>query len=463
MKKFLLTGIALTAVNFLGFAQLQLPKALELPINLALERNKEIANKNLELERTVLERKAIKSKHIPRLETTGAYTYLDSKMTVDIPELELPISGYELLAEKTKINNQMNLLHGGLTAKAVLFSGFQINSGAKALEQKAKGDELLIETDKDNLIVDIITSFDKIKFIEASEELIDDSRRRLEKEEERINKAIENGLAIPFDRDKIKLARLELESKQVELEESKSLLIAKIEYLTGMNEAEILTTTYDLAPILLSSGLSVENKQELEALSAYKSAGEFLLKKEKGTYLPQAVAFAGVSYTSLFNGSSQFDIPYLPDGMAQPHLNLNEFTIAPNWMAGVVLKWEIFGGMERKHRVRQAELNIQQLENKLADSRDKLNLLLMQKIAAFRTSEKQADLARQKELVAENSLTLAGKQYTQGLISINQRLEAENDFVKASQEKTEALINQRESALEAEKVGGRLIEKIRYY
>lgn len=446
-----------------GYAQLQLPKVLERPINLALEKDKEIANKNLELEKTILERKAVKSKHIPKLEATGAYAYLDSKITVDIPGLELPLIGYELFAEKTRINNQMNALHGGLMAKAVLFSGLQINSGAKALEQKAKGDGLLIETDKDNLIVDVITSFDKIKFIEASEELIDDSRNRLEKEEERVNKAITNGLAIPFDRDKIKLARLELESKQVELEESKSLLISKIEYLTGMSEAEILAVTYELDPILLSSGLTAETKQELEALRAYKSAGEYLLKKEKGTFLPQAAAFAGLSYTSLFDGSSQFDIPYLPAGVTQPHLSLNEFTLAPSWMAGVVLKWEIFGGMERKHKVRQAELNIQQLENKLEDSRDKLNLLLMQKIAAFRTSEKQVDLAIQKELVAENSLTLAGKQYTQGLISINQRLEAENDFVKASQGKTEALINQRESALEAEKVGGKLIEKIQYY
>src|SRR5699024_1045857 len=159
-----------------GYAQLQLPKVLERPINLALEKDKEIANKNLELEKTILERKAVKSKHIPKLEATGAYAYLDSKITVDIPGLELPLIGYELFAEKTRINNQMNALHGGLMAKAVLFSGLQINSGAKALEQKAKGDGLLIETDKDNLIVDVITSFDKIKFIEASEELIDDSR-----------------------------------------------------------------------------------------------------------------------------------------------------------------------------------------------------------------------------------------------------------------------------------------------
>lgn len=187
-----------------------------------------------------------------------------------------------------------------------------------------------------------------------------------------------------------------------------------------------------------------------------------MVKKEKGTFLPQAAAFAGLSYTSLMNGTSKFDIPYLPEGTPQPSLEFNELTIAPNWMAGVALKWEIFGGTERKHKVKQAELNVQQLENKLEDSRDKLNLLLMQKTASYRTSEKQMDLAHQKEVVAQNALTLSGKQYLEGLISINQRLEAENDFVKASQEKTQAMIQQRKAALEAIQVTGKLSTQIQY-
>lgn len=463
MKRYLLPFIFLSGGILLGNAQqLQLPESLERPITLALERNKDIQNKELEVEKTILERQSVRSKFIPKLEATGGYAYLDSRMTLDIPGYSLPIVGYELFSEKTKIHNRTNALHGNVMAKSVLFSGLQISNGAKALEEKAKGDKLMIETDRDALIIDVVTSFDKLRFIKASEDLIEDSDRRLEKEGERVNRAIENGLAIPFDRDKILLARLELETKRTELEESKNLLFQKIQYLTGLSEQEIENVVYDLDPLILASDLSVENKQEIEALESYKRASEFVLKKEKGTFLPQAAAFAGISYTSLFNGSTDFEIPYLPSGMSQPHLNLNEFTISPNLMAGVVLKWEIFGGMERKHKIDQAKINVEQLENKLEDSKDKLNLLLLQKLASYRTFEKKIDLAGQKEVVAKNSLTLAGKQYTQGLISINQRLEAENDFVKASQTKTQALIDQRQAALETMAVTGRLSEKIQF-
>lgn len=452
--------ISLSAGN--GFSQIIVPKALERPVNLALEKNKDIRNKELEVEKTRLEQREVKSKYIPKIEATGVYAHLDSRINFDIPGFALPITGYELFSDKTKIHNRANALHGGITAKSVLFSGFQIHNGAKALEEKAKGDALMIETDKDNLIVDVITSFDKIWFIRASEELILDSRNRLEKEQQRVNAAIENGLAVPFDRDKITLARLELESKQTELDESKNLLFQKISYLTGMSEPEIELIAYELQPILLPENLSVEERQELQALENYKNASDYVLKKEKGTFLPQAAAFAGISYSGLYNGKTDFDIPYLPSGMSQPQLNLNELSLSPSLMAGVALKWEIFGGMERKHKINQAKINIEQLENKLEDSRDKLNLLLLQKISGYRTFDKKMALADQREKVAENALTLAGKQYAQGLISINQRLEAENDFIKASQHKTEVLINQREAALEVGKAAGKLSEKIQY-
>ena len=443
-------------------AQLTLPAGMQQPIEQALLRSKEIANKQIELEKANLERKSVQSKSIPKLNATAGYAYFDNHITIDLPGYKLPITGAELFEGKTKVDNRGNLAHAGLLATGVLYAGGQIQSGVKALEEKAVGDSLLIETDKDNLIIDIITSFDKLKYIEASEKLIAESNTRLLKEEERVNKAIENGLAVPFDRDKIKLARLELESKQTQLDESQELLFRKLNYLTGLSKEEIEEISYELKPIVLPEGLNVDNKQELQALQSYKKASEWVLKKERGAFLPQVLAFGGLSYSSLFNGSSAFTIPNLPPNTAQPNLKLNQFSMAPNWIAGIGLKWELFGGNERKHKVEEAALSLQQLDNKLQDSKDKLNLLLSQKLSVYNTQWKQISLANQKEVVAGNNLALAGKQYKQGLIAVTQRLEAESDFVKAGQEKTEVLTNQRQAALEVMAVTGRLSEKIQY-
>lgn len=460
------SGLLLTSMLmffFLGSdAQVVLPRGLEKPIRQALQKSKEIQNKELDLEKLAMDKKSVLSKYIPRVNATAGYAYIDNHIIIDLPGYKLPVTGAELFAGKSSIDNNLNAVHGGVMAQSVLFSGMQIQNGARAMEQKRIGDSLLIETDRDNLIIDVVISFDKLRYIEASEKLIRDSESRLAVEEERVNRAIENGLAVPFDRDKIKLARLELESKKMELQESKDLLFNKITWLTDLSDNEIRQISYELQPIVLPQGITADQKQELQALSAYKKASEYVLKKEKGSFLPQAAAFAGVSYTSLFNGSSQFHLSDLPAQTPQPHIKLNEFSMAPTMMAGVVLKWQIFGGTERKNKIKQAELNIRQLENKLEDSRDKLNLLLSQKMLSYQNKFRQIDLAAQQQHIAQNTLTLAEKQYRQGLISVNQRLEAENDFVKSEQHHTEILTDQRRAALEAAAVAGKLSEQIQY-
>lgn len=462
IKRTLLVASAFVLGAPFANGQIVLPKVLEKPVQEAVAHSREIQNKFLELEKGNLDRRSVEQKHIPRLNATAGYGYIDNKLTIDVPGYRLPITGAELFSGKTKVDNHANVAHGSLLATSVLYAGGQINHGAKALKEKAVGDALLIETDKDNLAADVITSFDKLLFIEASEELLRDSERRLSKEEERVEKAIANGLAVPFDRDKIKLARLELESKQTDLDESKALLFEKLSYLTRMPVSDLESIRYKAGPIILTDELNIRDKQEIEALEAYRRAGQSALKKEQGTFLPQVVAFGGLSYTSLFNGASAFTIPNLPPQVSQPHLKLNQFTAAPTWVGGVGLRWEIFGGNERRHAVQKAQMNIDQLQNKLDDTKEKLNLLLLQRMASYHTQLKQLDLAEQKLVIARNNLELADKQYRQGLISVTQRIEAENDLIKAGQEKTNVLIEQRKAAIEAVMVSGHLTEKIKY-
>lgn len=446
---------------FAAHAQIDLPEALRNPIDHALQKSVTIKNKNLDVEKVQIERKAVLNKYVPTVEAMGGYAYFNTQVTVDVPTMTLPITGMELFDGKSSFDNSGNALHGGIMAKTVLFSGMQIPNGARALEQKAFGDSLLIETDKDKVIADVVESFDALILIYATQRLIDDSDKRLKKEEERVSRGIENGLAVPFDRDKIKLARLDLESKQVELDETRKVLIRKIHYLTGLTPAEIEMVSYQLEPLNLPENITSENKQELAALEAYKSASEYLIKKEKGSYLPTVGAFAGVSYTNLFNvrmdNFSKWPLP-----AQQPALQLDQFSAFPTLTAGVVMKWQIFGGFERKNKVKAATIDVQQLQNKIDDSKEQLDLLLEHKKAGYNTQWKKIEIVKQQKVIAQNNLLLAEKQYAQGLISISERLEAENDHYMAEQKNTQVLIDQRQSAMETLQVTGRVYDQINF-
>ena len=117
-------------------------------------------------------------------------------------------------------------------------------------------------------------------------------------------------------------------------------------------------------------------------------------------------------------------------------------------MIGAGIKWEVFAGFERKHKVHEAKLNIEQVQNQIDDTKEKLQLLLENNYVNYSVLNQKIEIASQQEKVAHNNLNLAIKQYKEGLINISERLEAENDSYKASLNKINILIEQRLSAIE---------------
>ncbi|MBP6587551.1 MAG: TolC family protein, partial [Flavobacterium sp.] len=232
MKKYL----ALTLISLFSFsnsnAQITISTSLDEAINKAIEKNSSIKNKELEIEKINLQKKGVWNKYIPTVEASGLYTYFDNKLKIDAPAVTVPVVNITLLDGTQTFDNYGNLFNGSVMAKTILFSGMQIPNGAKALEQKAKGAEYLKESDKDGIIKEVINTFDQLTLLNEVEKLLNDSDKRLQNETKRVSKAIEQGLAVPYDRDKIKLAALELNSKRIELEGKRKLAYRKIRYLT---------------------------------------------------------------------------------------------------------------------------------------------------------------------------------------------------------------------------------------
>lgn len=454
------TTIIACLATFLGVSQTQLEvsPSLQEAIEKAIDKNAAIKNKLLEVEKINTERKSVWNKYIPKIEGSANYMYFDTNITVDLPTGQIPVLNQPIFDEKTSFDNYGNILMGSLMVKTVLFSGFQIENGAKALAQKQQGTTYLAEAEKENLVKEVIHAFDQIRLLNAIEILLEDSQKRLAIETKRVERAIEEGLAIPYDRDKIKLANLELEGKKIELEGNKKVLFQKINYLTGYTLEEINQVNYLLTPYSIPENLSTENKQELKALASYKKASAYAIKKEKGSYLPVLGAFGGVSYTSVFDAT--IITPDLPIMNNNLYGRLNEFTLSPNWMLGVSMKWELFSGFERKHKIHEAKLNALQIDNKLTDAKEKFNVLLENNISQYQIQNQKYQIGLTQEKVASHNLNMAIKQYQEGLINISQRLEAENDLLKAATSKVNALINQRLAALEAILVTGELTNTV---
>lgn len=442
----------------LGFSQIQVSRDVTSLIEAALHRDVEIITNSLEKEKIQNEVRSVKAKYIPKVEANALYGYLNSKGSLDIPTVQLPIMGTELFEGSSDFFVKGQAVHAGVTAKSVLFSGSQIYNGAKALQNKAEGTAYMMELRKDQVIRELLLDLDQLQMLYVAESLIEDSEKRLHKETERVEKAIAQGLAIPYDRDKIKLASLELETKKEDVLNKRALLALKIQQATAWPTEQILNIQHYVDPILIFEEVNSTNRNELLALEAFNKAASYAVKKEKGTFLPSIVAFGGYSYTSIFNSDIGVPLAHLN---RVPSLRINELTMNPIWMVGVAMKWELFSGFERKHKLETAQLSKQQIEVKRLDTEEKVALQLEKIKKEYETSLKLLDIAKQREVIARNNNEVASKQYRTGLISVTDRLTAENDIYKESLNKIETTIKQRQVALDVYQASGSLLQYIK--
>ena len=460
MKKYYLICASLIFSNvfFLGTVdgQEQL-KQFTPTVEAAIKNNKAIQIAHLESDKVALDREDVKGKLLPKVSLNGLYGYVHSDLDIDLPTQSLPIPGINLFEGTTKVNASSQLFATGVTATQVLFSGLQITNGQKALEQKHIAQHLLTEASYDQIAQEIITSFDQLMLLKEVDILISDSEKRLNKEHLKVVKAIENGVAIPYDRDKIKLAMLELSSKQAEVQSNRELLYYKLQELTGLSLEELKQVSYPLEELMLTDAATAMNRKELLALEASQKAYEYALKKEKGAKLPMVFAFGNVSYLNAFNSNATLkDIPQL----GNVGLHANHLQLAPNYAVGVGVKWNIFEGKTHKIAIEKAKIDLQINDNKMADTKEKLSLLQRKTKSDYDLAIKKISVNKQQMTIAQNNLYLASRQFEEGLQDVTERLEAENEYYKQSLNYYNQILSQRSAATEVLKANGNLYQTI---
>lgn len=412
------------------------------------ERSYTIKEKQHAVSTSELEAKKIKHKRIPTLSATGGIAHFKNDAVLDLAPVDLPILPIPLFEGSQGLSARGNVIGGGLMAKSVLFSGLQIPKATKALKTKADAEKLLLESESEIASRQVLLALDNLEVLKQVDILLAESKKRLESEKKRVDKAIEAGLAIPFDRDKIVLASLELEAKSKEAEGTRNVLIEQLSYLTGFTSEEIqnIDHHFEVIAMLETNSFQVKNKKELEALDLFIEAQNLNIEREKNTILPQVAAFGGLQYARLFD--SKATLKSMPVTGNDLDANLDKLEIWPNWIIGVGVKWEIFEGMQRKHRIDGAKLDMVLLEDKRKDSEEKLNLLLSKQKSDWETQNEMLGIAKQRLHIATKNLERAVKQYEQGLLSINDRLSSENDYFSAALSLSKEKAKQRELSID---------------
>jgi outer membrane protein TolC len=470
---------------------LQVSPELKELIGLSVNKDRKVAEKDIDKQIAEVQKKAVRSSYIPKLELGGKYVYAYSSVNSKIGDIQgfesieklqelMKSAAFPVLfpnlsgiaSEITKLQTLLtqqgiqlpsisNNLDGdfygnyfGIDAsvKMLLYSGGQVPNLSKALAEKIKAQEALSDKCKSDVISEVITYYDQLALLNQSKHVLDESAVRLTAEKKYAATALKNGLATSFDTLKIAVANANLEAKLSEYESKKTLLYQKLSQLTGKPVSSFENMNPDLKLLLFANSSSdINNRAELRALTAGAEAQKYLLKSEKSYYLPKIQAIASARYDNVFNANADFNAP-IP-----MNIKIDNIGLGPTYMVGAGFKWEIFDRSGGSAKVNQAKLEVKKAENAREEARELLELNQIKVTTNYQASIAQVAYKDKQRIAARMALELAQKSYNEGIINITERLATETEMQNAELEYLQSVFAQRQSVLECYKATGDLV------
>lgn len=437
------------------FSAQQAPTLREL-IDSALMNDGTLSQQTLENKYTRLDDQKLRDVFLPKVEVSGKAGYLYTSAHLNSPEINLPafppIFPGALIPEG-QLSNNLNISGISTTVKAeasvLLYSGGKVKYLKEANKEKNISENLLMQKTRDEIITEISKAYDQMALVQESKKVLDEAKKRLDINNKTADKALGYGLITPYDHKKIELAQATLDSKLIEFEGKKELLITQIEILTGIERERIALIKPQLQTISYEVlDRNIENRVELQALEHGIKATDYKIKAEERWWVPKVQAQTSVNYIGLLNGNISTSKELLPNSGKKLDFNPSNLNILPLFQAGVGFKWDIFDGNEGKHLVEKAKIEKEILENKKRDASKKFNLNLTNNQTNYTIANAQIKLKEKSREIAKEGLEQVEKEFRYGTKTSAALIEAENDLQNAELEYQNAIFNQRRSAIE---------------
>ncbi|PWH87150.1 TolC family protein [Brumimicrobium oceani] len=429
-------------VSFSGFSQDLDPYLQEL-ISKGLNKSQTVKINDINEEQAALDQRLAKSTFIPKVTLNGSFTRLNDDLTFDQETQELLMSTQKLLIKEAvglPFNmpfpegielrdapnlQDKNILKSSVDVDWVLFSGMEATNAIKASKHKASSLNYLGLAEKDKIAIQIITAYDQLALVNASEKVLVTSEEYLMEQDNFVKKAIQNGLATPIGRKKVELAQQQLEGKKLDFQHNKILLIEQLHQLTGEDKERLKLMTPKLQMSGISNKSELEKRNEIKALEAAEQATLYKSKMEKSNFIPK-VALKG-HYEFLDEGLSLLD---------------------PKWYVGVGVKWNIFDGNQSRIKAKKTELESLKYRERIEEAEEMIALSVINAQLNYESKIQSLKIVEKEVELAQDTYDMVNKQYKSNLASINDVLDALTALEKTNFKYQEAVFNQRKANTE---------------
>ena len=436
--------IIISLLFLVSYANAQEVKTLNLKevLQYALENKAEAKKAKLQVENSEYKIQEVRSRALPQISANGSLNYNPILQTTVIDGDNFGAPGTTIQAAFGQKWNS----GAGVSLSQALFDQ-SVFTGLKAAKSTREFYQINEQLTEEQVIERVANAYYQVYVQQQRLIVVENNLKNTNKVKTIIKGQFDNGLAKKIDLDRISVRVNNINSMRQQILNAITLQENALKFYIGMpmeNKIIIPKTAFEVTPQDLMSSADVTNRTEY-----------LLLKKQEQLLTLQKKSFQASYYPTLsLSGSYN----YIGQGPEVPLFATPENGVYWSDYAsiGLSLRVPIFSGFGTRARVRQADNSLKSIQVDIDDTKLALNL-------AFENSKKQIEnslitIANQKEnaQLAQDVLNNTNNNYTQGLASLTDLLDAENALVEAQNNYTSAILEYKLAEIQLIKSKGEL-------
>ena len=414
-------------------------------INYALENKADAKKAKLQVEKGEYEIQEIRSRALPQISANGGLNYnpILQLNALDVGAFAGPgtPSNVQLVALGQKWSST-----AGISLNQALYDQ-SVFIGLKAAKSTREFYQINAQLTDEQIIERVANAYYQVYVTRQNLKVLDNNLKNTNKVKDIIKGQYDNGLAkkIDLDRTMVRISNITTQRQQtlnaVTLQEN------ALKFYMGMpieNQIIIPETEFELTANVLSETPNTANRTEYLLLKKNEQLLEYQKKSVQAAYYPR------LSLTGSYN--------YIGQGPEMPWFKKPSDNVYWSDFAaiGLNLNIPIFTGFGTRAKVRQATNDLQVIKVDLEDTKLALDLEFANAKTQIENSIISINNQKENAKLAQEVLTNTNNNYVQGLATLTDLLDAENELVAAQNNYTTALLDFKLAEIQLIKAKGEL-------
>jgi outer membrane protein TolC len=411
-------------------------------ITYALENQSDAKKAKLQVERGEYEVQEVRSRALPQISANGNLTHNPIIQTTVIDGAGFGAPGTTIQAAF----GQKWTSNAGVSLNQAIYDQ-SVFIGLKAAKTTREFYQINAQLTEEQVIERVANAYYQVYVTRQNLNVLDNNLKNTNKVREIIKGQFDNGLAKKIDLDRILVRISNINTQRQQTLNSVDLQENALKFYMGMpieTKISIPQTEFEVTPQVLSEAPNTTSRTEYLLLKKNEQLLEYQKKSVQAGYYPT------LSLTGSYN--------YLGQGPEMPWFKkpVDGVYWSDYAAIGLNLHIPIFTGFGTRAKVRKAENDLQAIKVDLESTKLSLDL-------AYENAKKQIEnslisINNQKEnaILAQEVLDNTNNNYIQGLASLTDLLDAENELVLAQNNYTTALLDYKLAEIQLIKSKGEL-------